>query len=248
MIGIYKITNKVNGKSYIGQSINIERRFREHCNRCEQQIDQAIQKYGIDNFSFDIIEECLPEELNDREFFWITKENTIIPNGYNMNYYKGNFGENNNCSKLTNEDICLIRKIYDQKEYQSIFQVWEQLFANKISYGNFTAIIRGKLWSHIMPEVFTQENYDYYTDKQRKSWMCNQNGEKNKMSILTEEEVLDMRSMYVTCTRKEIFEKYPQYSERTITAIISGQNWKHLPIYKKREKRWIYPEGEKKWV
>ena len=244
MIGIYKIQNLVNNKIYIGQSINIDRRFREHCNRCEQQIDHAIQKYGVDNFTFEVIEECLPEQLNDREDYWIKEFNSLIPNGYNMNYYKGSYGEYNASSKLTEEDIRVIRTIYNNREYKSMFKVWQELFEDKISYGNFTAIVRGKLWSHIMPEVFTQENYDYYTDKKRKSWMCDQQGEKNKMSILMEDEVLDMRSMYVYCQRKEIFEKYPHYSERTITAILSGQNWKHLPVYKKREKKWVYPEGE----
>lgn len=69
MIGIYKITNKVNGKIYIGQSINLNRRISEHKRYKDpnQIIDQAIKKYGKDNFTFDIIEECQLEELNQRE-------------------------------------------------------------------------------------------------------------------------------------------------------------------------------------
>ena len=68
MIGIYKFTNKINRKVYIGQTSNITRRFYEHLRRTDQQIDQAIQKYGVNNFLFEILEECEIEKLNERKF------------------------------------------------------------------------------------------------------------------------------------------------------------------------------------
>ena len=58
MIGIYKITNVLNNKVYIGQSNNIERRFREHKTVGEKSkipVDLAIKKYGSKNFNFEII-------------------------------------------------------------------------------------------------------------------------------------------------------------------------------------------------
>ena len=61
MIGIYKITNKTSGKSYIGQSNDIARRFKEHQRgRIETRIpvDVAINRYGFDAFTYTIIEEC----------------------------------------------------------------------------------------------------------------------------------------------------------------------------------------------
>ena len=64
MIGIYKITKKENNKSYIGQSNNIERRFQEHKTKKDIPIEIAIQKYGVDAFDFEIIEECSLEELS----------------------------------------------------------------------------------------------------------------------------------------------------------------------------------------
>ena len=70
MIGIYKITNKLNGKVYVGQSNDIERRFKEHQQKGESSkipLDIAIQKYGKDNFTYEIIEECSLEELNSKE-------------------------------------------------------------------------------------------------------------------------------------------------------------------------------------
>lgn len=68
MIGIYKITNKINHKIYIGQSVRVEIRLQEHCYPSANGIiDKAIKKYGKDNFSFDIVEECSVAELNSRE-------------------------------------------------------------------------------------------------------------------------------------------------------------------------------------
>ena len=57
MIGIYKITKKSNGKSYVGQSNDINRRFDEHTYKTDLAIDQAIQKYGAAAFKFETVEE-----------------------------------------------------------------------------------------------------------------------------------------------------------------------------------------------
>lgn len=83
--GIYKIENLINSKMYIGQSINIEKRWLRHRYSTDNfAIHRAIRKYGITNFSFSIIEECLEEDLDKKEIYWIEKFNSIIPNGYNM--------------------------------------------------------------------------------------------------------------------------------------------------------------------
>lgn len=73
MIGIYKITNKINGKFYIGQSVDIERRFMEHKtpHGTMTSVKLAMKKYGKENFSFEVIEECSEDELNEREMYWI---------------------------------------------------------------------------------------------------------------------------------------------------------------------------------
>jgi len=56
MIGIYKITNKINGKVYIGQSIDIERRFRDHKNcTAKNLLSAAIKEYGLENFDFEVL-------------------------------------------------------------------------------------------------------------------------------------------------------------------------------------------------
>lgn len=88
MVGIYKLTNKVNGMSYIGQSVNVKRRYKHHKttarNRSETAyVDSEMAKYGIDNFEFTILEECRKEDLDDREQYYIGKYDTVVPNGYN---------------------------------------------------------------------------------------------------------------------------------------------------------------------
>lgn len=83
--GIYKIENILNGKIYIGQSIEIERRWQKHLNANDDfLIHKAIKKYGKENFKFSIIEECDASLLNEKECYWINFYNSIIPNGYNM--------------------------------------------------------------------------------------------------------------------------------------------------------------------
>ena len=88
--GIYKITNKLNKKSYIGQSIHIERRWQEHQKPSStSKISQAISQYGVDNFTFEIIEVCSFEQLNERENYWINFYNTVNPYGYNIIEHNG---------------------------------------------------------------------------------------------------------------------------------------------------------------
>ena len=88
MIGIYRIQNNINGKSYIGQSVNIERRWKDEkkMKDTNDHLTKSFLKYGIDNFTFSVIEECKVEELDEKEQFYIEKYKTNDPNfGYNMN-------------------------------------------------------------------------------------------------------------------------------------------------------------------
>lgn len=70
-----------------------------------------------------------------------------------------------------------------------------------------------------------------------------QPGEENPAAVLNEQDVLNMRILYTKYERNIIFMLYPMYTERTITSILSGQNWTHLPIYKKRGHTWSFPSN-----
>lgn len=82
---IYKVTNKVNGKSYIGQTrYTLEFRWRQHLHKKDNvYFHNAIKKYGAENFSLEVLEECDVDKLNSREIFYIAKYNTF-ENGYNL--------------------------------------------------------------------------------------------------------------------------------------------------------------------
>lgn len=83
---IYKITNTLNGKIYVGQTRqNLNRRINGHKNSSVKRgIDAAIAKYGWKNFIAEVIETCPVEQLNEREIFWIAELKSKVPNGYNL--------------------------------------------------------------------------------------------------------------------------------------------------------------------
>lgn len=114
MIGIYKITNKITHQVYIGQSIHIENRWKQHKNpynwnrESTKPLYKDMLKYGIDNFDFQILEECAPQQLNNHEVFWIKYFNSY-KNGYNQN--QGGLGV-----------------VYN---HQEIFDLWDAGYSNK---------------------------------------------------------------------------------------------------------------------
>lgn len=84
---IYKITNLINGKIYVGQTkLDINLRFRQHfkpSSGCTILVS-AIKKYGKENFSVELLEEIEKVDLNSKEKYWINKLNSLTPNGYNI--------------------------------------------------------------------------------------------------------------------------------------------------------------------
>lgn len=234
MIGIYKITNNINGKIYIGQSNNIQRRFSEHQNRGAASripIDVAIQRYGKENFNFEIIEECSTEQLNQKETYWITYFNSI-ENGYNCSVGgdQQSIGSNNGRAILTENEVKFIRTAYNNHERRK--DVYEY-FKDKIAFSSFARIWDGTSWAHIMPEVLTEENKRYYSKEAT-------NGEKAFNAKLTDEEVIKIRERYVSENAKTIYKDYEsRCSYNTLQQILWGRTYKHLPIYKKKEKKWI---------
>ena len=129
MYYIYKIQNKINNKIYIGQTVNFKKRINQHKNirkneknSKNQIIDKAIQKYGKENFTYEIID-CAnnQEEIDIKERTYIQKYDCIKPKGYNIliggrsqqgswnmkevNMYdlNGNFLEKFECSRVLSE-------------------------------------------------------------------------------------------------------------------------------------------------
>lgn len=234
-VGIYKITNKENGKIYIGQSINCERRIKEHCYPGRYKgglvIDVAIHKYGVDNFDYEIIEECDKEKLDEREKYWIAYYNSKAE-GYNLTSggQQSSIGEDNGRAILTEDDIRNIRLAYaEHKKQKDVYENYKE----KITFNNFQVIWQGKTWTHIMPEVYTEENKKYYIYE-------NSCGGNSKQAKLTDEEVITVRKRYVNEDAKTIYQDYQdRLKYETFQAILWGRTYKNLPIYKKKQQKWI---------
>lgn len=111
MIGIYKITNLINGHCYIGQSIDIQRRWIKHRNyplkSSNYPLYRAFEKYGIQNFNFEILEECDVNELDNKEIAYIKQFNSYF-NGYNQT--QGGSGSSGTVVKISLNDLY---EIYD---------------------------------------------------------------------------------------------------------------------------------------
>lgn len=88
--GVYLIRNKLNDKCYVGVSVNIYSRWRQHKYWAKNEgvvskITNSIKKNGIENFDFSIIHICEKEEFEAQERFWI-KQHDSVTNGYNLTH------------------------------------------------------------------------------------------------------------------------------------------------------------------
>ena len=192
--GIYKITNIVNGHMYIGLSRNCYKRWSDHKTKAihssraddvRKVLYVAMRKYGIENFTFEILEECSIEQLDEREKYWIAYYNTFLdrkhynrdPGGNQTSEHKIMRGEKSPAAKLTEADVLFCRELYSQGN-SNAKEVWELYFQDKIAYSGFQRCYTGKTWSHIRPEVlekkfgnrrFTYEDALYYKAEFNKS-------------------------------------------------------------------------------
>ena len=154
--GIYIIKNKLNNKAYIGQAVRINDRFYDHKHGYgidhHSAIDLAIQKYGENNFIFEILKECSKDELNYWEAYYADLYNSYAPNGYNIAkcgevFHNPNQDKEISCYNLKTGE--LIQTFYstheaDRSGYcrQSIVNIANGLYASKTAYNMLWA------WGH----------------------------------------------------------------------------------------------------
>ena len=109
---VYKITNIINGKLYIGQTLDYEERvrhhkqtpFRKNSKEKNRPLYRAMRKYGIENFKFEIIDTAETiEELNEKEIYWIGYYDSCVDNNKGYNLDKG--GKNGLKSEETKRKI-----------------------------------------------------------------------------------------------------------------------------------------------
>ena len=233
MMGIYKFQNKINKKVYIGQSISLETRYKSHYNNYKNsnledyntKFYNALRYYGFKNFSYEILEASdyfTKEELNQKEIYWIDYFNSY-EDGYNSN--RGGFkvtenGEDHPMAKLTNEQVLEIK--YKLKTTTiSQYQLAEEY---GVTQSLIAEINNGRRWA----AVGIQDKYPIRNQGIMRT------GSKNSRSVLTDEQVMDMRKRNANGeSRSSIFEDYKDICSRsTLDKVISGRAYTNLPIYK----------------
>lgn len=230
--GIYIATNKINGKSYIGQSLNIESRIKEHLYRYNKPSSnsynslfyRALRKYGKDNFQFSVLESSDSfdrQTLNDLEVFYIRRYDSFH-NGYNMNY---GGGYTSGTKVFAEKDIIEIKS--------SLLNSSNSLTAIAAKYSCSVSLIsminNGLVWSSI-------GDYSYPI----KSVVFSHFGGKNSNSKITDEMAIQLRKEFMTKTLDEIYnENKDLLSKSGMKKLLYGVTFKNLPIYKKNKKQWF---------
>lgn len=107
---IYKITNQINNKSYIGQTRKyFKERWKQHKSVYKNKNDtqynyplyRAFRKYGVENFKFEVLEECSFEKLDEKEKYWI-----LYYNSYNKGYNQDLGGKGKSSLLLNEKEVC----------------------------------------------------------------------------------------------------------------------------------------------
>jgi group I intron endonuclease len=169
--GIYRITNVVNRKCYVGRADNIKRRWSVH--RCmlnkskhkNTPLQNAWNKYGEDNFIFEVLEECIEDRLQEREFYWVEFFHALDRSfGYNIEIPSSPqqtsldtrrkismavSGENSPHAKLTWEKVLEIREKYLTRTHsqQKLADVYG------VTRTNIQAIIENRAWRDVFYNI-----------------------------------------------------------------------------------------------
>ena len=165
-IGIYKYENKINGHIYIGQSTNIEKRYQQHLYDSKKRpelgtgIDVAINKYGIENFTFEIIELCDIKSLDEKERYWIKKYDSFN-NGYNRTPGGSSLkGEEHGRAILTEKEVWEIRELYGKRVKRGdVFKLFKD---TGITERGFLKIWNCETWPEVHNDVYTLENKEWH--------------------------------------------------------------------------------------
>ena len=151
MIGIYKITSPTN-KVYIGQSIDIKRRFKTYksINKSKEQIKihRSFLKYGIDKHKFEIICECEISELNDKERYYQDFYDAIGENGLNCNLTTSSY-RNGKHSEETKLKISIANKGKKHTEQFKIKMSETQKNRDKSINIKISQTLKGRIFSTV---------------------------------------------------------------------------------------------------
>lgn len=161
---IYKITNKINGKVYIGETVrNLNARWTQHLNKAKggskEHLYASMRFYGIENFIIEEIDRCSNDIRFEVESSYIIKFNSLEPEGYNWLLYQN--GVNKYCEEVILEDWAggLSIVAISEKRHMGIKTVSSILKENGISQGEILKR-RNKTIGEKSSKIVNQYNLD----------------------------------------------------------------------------------------
>ena len=222
---VYCYTNLVNGKKYIGQTLNPSQRYKSHksvhLNEKDPEYDsvfhRALRKYGWENFKYEVlIEDDNIDLINNLEIFYIDFYDTQIPNGYNV------LPGGKNCSRslsdetkeklrwshgrLTKEEVIFIRLAY--ADGKSPKQIYQENFQERMVYSSFMNIWSGNRYATVMPEVI----------------------EKGRHTKLNKQQVREIKIALKNNESYRSIAKRYNVTKGAIESIYQGKTWKDVQI------------------
>lgn len=260
-IGIYSVTNKNTGERYIGKSENLHKREVTHLwalrnNRHPSKPLQAAWNRG-DGFVFEILELCDPEELNDKEKFWIEYFDSMN-HGYNQS--KGGVSTLGRvCTEETRQKISEANKgrVVSAEIIRKRVETLQRRLANdpdfaKQHHEKLSERLRGKpSWNKGKPCPESQKRLvseklkgRYISDEHREKLRALYSGEKSITAKLKEKDVVMIRYRFLCGERQcEILKDYTSVTPQTLYDICRGRRWKSVPMSKSELESLLILEG-----
>lgn len=225
--GIYMLTCKINGHSYIGQSQNIKRRMWEHKhqrNMPHLPISRAIKKYGWENFDKEILEFCPVEELDEKEIFYIetlSPEYNISKGGQSgMRGYKHSTETKEKCREAT------VKEWQDKTAEEKENVIKNQLTWKFEKGHDVSDEIRQKLRQANLGKKQTEDTKNKRAKKMKVAMKGNTNGNKAVQCVETEEVFQSIKdaALSVGVNASEITRVLKGYRNRKTAG---GYHWKY---------------------
>lgn len=257
--GIYKLVNRNDGKIYVGQSVDLEKRKRTHfwLLRENKHFNPRLQRAWNrgDKFDFEIIEKCQVPELNDKEIYWI-KVLEAMSKGYNLceggestvGYHftdeqkekiaKGNRGKVISKETVQKRKDTLAEHMKD-KEFAERLNDLRRRQAKERGFGGHN---RGIPCPEEQKRIVSEKLKGRYISDEHKAKLKElYSGEKSITAKLKQSDVVEIRYRFLCGeTQRSINKDYPQVTPQTINDIVRNRRWKSVPntLKELEEMRW----------
>lgn len=240
--GIYTIKNKLDGKMYIGQSVNINKRKAYHLwmlrsgNHFNPKLQNAFNKYSEENFEFKVLELCKFDEINNKEIQFIKKYNSI-EEGYNIceggNGSLGRILSDETKRKIAKANIGRIQS----KEAGVRKSVVGKILWSNIKYREKMMGRKHPIpWNKGIPKTLEEKQNlseklkgRVIAESQKEKLRELYKGENSITAKLKEKDVIEIRLRFLKGEEQCCMKKDYLVSSQTIYDIVRNRRWKHLP-------------------